>query len=72
MFTFEYVDKLQYSQHMFINEATSYLNFDFSSSQRIQKEKELSDSSANIETVKTLLQPFQLRQSWNHLQNVVL
>ena len=37
------------------------LNFDFSSSQRIQEEKELSDSSANIETIKTFLQSLQLR-----------
>lgn len=41
------------------------------SSQWVEKEKELANSSANVKRVEGLLQSIQLRQSGDQLQDVV-
>lgn len=41
-------------------------------SQGVQEEKELANSGADVERVEGLLQPIQLRQSGDQLQDVVL
>lgn len=41
-------------------------------SQRVKEEKELANSGADVERVERLLQPVQLRQSGDQLQDVVL
>lgn len=41
-------------------------------SQRVKEEKELANSGADVERVEGLLQPIQLRQCGDQLQDVVL
>lgn len=47
-------------------------HFSLTCSQGVEEEKELANSRADVEGVEGLLQPIQLRQSGDQLQDVVL
>lgn len=48
------------------------IRFSLTSSQRVEKKKELANSSADVKRVERFLKSVQLRQSGDQLQDVVL